>query len=640
MKNKENGIKMECNEVKMLLSEYIEGVTDVRKTKRLEEHLLKCDACRKEFSSLKASKEADSAEPAETWKDSADKIYEHIEISSLVDEILEPIEEPQPEEEAEKKLKTLLSDLNINIDIEDDEIPEVSDSVTEFDESEASDFSSLDKILKADSEFDISDNDDEKEEDGFDFESQKYLEPDLDLVPQTRKDNDAEFFDPGLNPDDEPDLSDIEEDFLGNGEDLGLDLSPDEKLDEENFEFNLDSDIEENFLENREDSDADVHLRSYDALIESETYERLDALFGEDTEPEMISEGEKKEGVSTYDSENFESEVTELLDNIFGKDPETDMKGVFENAGTEEKKKAHDMSEEEYDEETGNMTQIFDMGIPAGKFEKSEEEYDEEPGNMTQIFDMGIPAGEFEKPEEEHDEEPGNMTQIFDMGIPAGGFEKSEDEYDKESLLAPDIQPIDFAETRAEPVRKKNRMLVLTLLGGLIIFGGIIGYGLRTMGIHSFLSTARDAVVKIFYVGGDRLKPEISNLQKITVIKESVTGRFVENSKAGRLFVITGQIKNEDSGTPDFINMIGKIYVKGEVIAQTPVHSGNILSEGELSELDSDTIKKRLLNHSGYNHSTTDPESGNVFSFMIILFDRSDNPGEFTLEIARSSFQG
>lgn len=570
----------------MLLSEYIEGVTDVRKTKRLEEHLLKCDACRKEFSSLKASKEADSAEPAETWKDSADKIYEHIEISSLVDEILEPIEEPQPEEEAEKKLKTLLSDLNINIDIEDDEIPEVSDSVTEFDESEASDFSSLDKILKADSEFDISDNDDEKEEDGFDFESQKYLEPDLDLVPQTRKDNDAEFFDPGLNPDDEPDLSDIEEDFLGNGEDLGLDLSPDEKLDEENFEFNLDSDIEENFLENREDSDADVHLRSYDALIESETYERLDALFGEDTEPEMISEGEKKEGVSTYDSENFESEVTELLDNIFGKDPETDMKGVFENAGTEEKKKAHDMSEEEYDEETGNM------------------------------------------------------TQIFDMGIPAGGFEKSEDEYDKESLLAPDIQPIDFAETRAEPVRKKNRMLVLTLLGGLIIFGGIIGYGLRTMGIHSFLSTARDAVVKIFYVGGDRLKPEISNLQKITVIKESVTGRFVENSKAGRLFVITGQIKNEDSGTPDFINMIGKIYVKGEVIAQTPVHSGNILSEGELSELDSDTIKKRLLNHSGYNHSTTDPESGNVFSFMIILFDRSDNPGEFTLEIARSSFQG
>lgn len=60
---------MECNKARLLLSEYIDGFTDARKTKMLKKHLLECEACRQEFFSLRrlanqpAPKAVNSPEP-------------------------------------------------------------------------------------------------------------------------------------------------------------------------------------------------------------------------------------------------------------------------------------------------------------------------------------------------------------------------------------------------------------------------------------------------------------------------------------------------------------------------------------------------------------------------------------------------
>jgi hypothetical protein len=71
---------MECARSKELLSDYIDGILDARTKALVEEHLVVCEGCKEDFTSLKALvEEMGSMEPLETPRDFLEKVHERIE---------------------------------------------------------------------------------------------------------------------------------------------------------------------------------------------------------------------------------------------------------------------------------------------------------------------------------------------------------------------------------------------------------------------------------------------------------------------------------------------------------------------------------------------------------------------------------
>ena len=79
-----------------------------------------------------------------------------------------------------------------------------------------------------------------------------------------------------------------------------------------------------------------------------------------------------------------------------------------------------------------------------------------------------------------------------------------------------------------------------------------------------------------------------------------INSRFVENGTVGRLFVITGKIKNGYSDVRSFVKINGKLYSKGKFLEKTQmVFCGNLLTNAELTTLDMAAINQRLSQPGG-----------------------------------------
>ena len=71
---------MECEEIKKLLSEYIDDTLDMHRKRLIEEHLATCKACSEELVSLKAYiKELSSLKEVEAPEDFLEKVHERVE---------------------------------------------------------------------------------------------------------------------------------------------------------------------------------------------------------------------------------------------------------------------------------------------------------------------------------------------------------------------------------------------------------------------------------------------------------------------------------------------------------------------------------------------------------------------------------
>jgi len=116
-----------------------------------------------------------------------------------------------------------------------------------------------------------------------------------------------------------------------------------------------------------------------------------------------------------------------------------------------------------------------------------------------------------------------------------------------------------------------------------------------------------------------------------------VNGKFVENAKAGQLFVITGRVKNDYPHNRRFVKVTGTLFTKDKSAAKTAtVFCGNFLTDSELSSLDLAAINKRLMNRYGDKKSNLTIKPGQMIPFMIIFSKLPDNLDEFSVEVAES----
>jgi pilus assembly protein FimV len=183
----------------------------------------------------------------------------------------------------------------------------------------------------------------------------------------------------------------------------------------------------------------------------------------------------------------------------------------------------------------------------------------------------------------------------------------------------------DLEDTRPAPKKGISPAILIAIILAVIAAAGYGGYMLlNSMGI-SIPFISQPAPSK----GSDQGNLSIKSFD--------ISSKFVDNNKIGKLFVITGKVKNEYPMAIGSIRISGKIYTKDKVLAKTEtVFCGNILSDTDLSNADSATLKQRLQNKSGDNQINQKVLPGAAIPFMIVFTNLPANLEEFTTEVISS----
>ena len=176
----------------------------------------------------------------------------------------------------------------------------------------------------------------------------------------------------------------------------------------------------------------------------------------------------------------------------------------------------------------------------------------------------------------------------------------------------------------ATPSKKGMSKPLLVIL--IIVLIGAGGYGLYTlldsMGVH----LASPPTHKVQDPGNLKITPF------------DINSKFVDNNKIGKLFVITGKVKNEYPTNRGAIQVTGKLYTKDKKMAKAEtVFCGNMLSDIDQSNLDAAAIQQRLQNRMGDNHVNVQVKPGDAIPFMIVFTNLPENLDEFTLEVIAST---
>ena len=190
------------------------------------------------------------------------------------------------------------------------------------------------------------------------------------------------------------------------------------------------------------------------------------------------------------------------------------------------------------------------------------------------------------------------------------------------------VQPV-VAKTKSAMKKRVSKPLIVLLI--LVLLGG------GCYGIYVVLDFMN---IKIPFIS-DYFKPQILDpAGNLKIDTFDIDNTFVKNAKAGKLFVITGRIKNGYSDDRSFIRVTGELYTKGQILVQKKtVFCGNVLSDIELSNLEVAVIKKRLSNRLGDNKSNIRVKPGQELPFMIVFANLPGNLEEFAIE-AKGSVPG
>ncbi|MBU4343820.1 MAG: zinc-ribbon domain-containing protein [Desulfobacteraceae bacterium] len=182
-----------------------------------------------------------------------------------------------------------------------------------------------------------------------------------------------------------------------------------------------------------------------------------------------------------------------------------------------------------------------------------------------------------------------------------------------------------------EEVGKAKKRISTPILVALII-------ALLTGGAYGTYVVLKSMNIKIPFIS-DLVEPAVQDeAGNLKIIAFDIADKFIDNSKSGKLFIISGKVKNEYSGTRSFIRVTGKLYAKEKVLSKTAtICCGNVLSDQDLSDMDMNSINKRLLNPFGDNKSNVNVKPGKELPFMMVFPNIPDNIKEYTVEVAGSS---
>jgi predicted Zn finger-like uncharacterized protein len=180
----------------------------------------------------------------------------------------------------------------------------------------------------------------------------------------------------------------------------------------------------------------------------------------------------------------------------------------------------------------------------------------------------------------------------------------------------------------AGPKKKSSKIGVILLL--LLLLAAAVGgiyYAVMYMGIE------------IPYVS-EYLKPkpkDPAGTANLTTM--DINSKFIENSQSGRLFIITGKVRNGYGMRRNTIRLQGKLFTKGKVLVKTEFsYAGVQISDQELATLSIAEIKQALNATPAALDATGNVQPGQTLPFIVVFSDlpSAEQLDEFAVELISS----
>ncbi|WP_299980466.1 zinc-ribbon domain-containing protein [Desulfobacula sp.] len=421
--------------------------------------------------------------------------------------------------------------------------------------------------------------------------------------------------------------------------DLNLESFPD---DDDTLEEPSDFETEESDFSLKssdlETESSDLEMDETDLGMDETDLEVDDDFSFEETELEIDEDGESQELEFEESHWEFDGNGIEFEDS-----EEEDFDSIeFETI--EDEPASLDSTESEPDLKMEDETdlqasdyQTFDENLEDDSLAGEDEfelEFDIEDDSENEASDI---------PDDEMDEDLlETETELEDYSLEE---ETETDDYSlKEEIIEIDDTQEKAPVEKPEPVlgttprsRKKKKkplvgapvlvmLLIFFLVIGAYIASGMTGYKIP------YLSDIKIPFIEQYF---KKAVPEKLDVKPVPNQK-SVNGRFVTNSTAGTLFVITGRVENLSNIAYSHIEIRGALITKGKVEAKTKnTFCGNIITEEMLKTGNISDINKLLAIKKGNHNSNVNIKPGAGVPFMVVFSDLPEKLQNFTVKVIR-----
>jgi hypothetical protein len=106
----------------------------------------------------------------------------------------------------------------------------------------------------------------------------------------------------------------------------------------------------------------------------------------------------------------------------------------------------------------------------------------------------------------------------------------------------------------------------------------------------------------------------------------------------GKLFIISGEVKNSTSKTHHSVKVTVKLYATGKKLAKSKtVYAGNELSKEELASSDLVAINQHQANRLSSTGQPIQIKPGETIPFMIVIPNLPENLEEYKVMVSEST---
>lgn len=229
---------------------------------------------------------------------------------------------------------------------------------------------------------------------------------------------------------------------------------------------------------------------------------------------------------------------------------------------------------------------------------------------------------DFEDLEAEFHQDPQGLSNQADVEASAEEVEEKSAEEFPEDEISDSID-----SDRKKRSRSRTLLIFLVIILGIIgLAFAMIKYGPNLIPDSILPEKEPSDIPKTVDLGASRL--EIL----------TVDGSFVDSEKAGRLFVISGKVRNNYPTGRSFILVKGCILNdKGKTVKEMAAFAGNMFREEKLKSLPMEAVVSAMQNRQGADNHNVNVKSGTTMDFMIVFDNLPDNMSEFTVGVISSS---
>jgi predicted Zn finger-like uncharacterized protein len=220
-----------------------------------------------------------------------------------------------------------------------------------------------------------------------------------------------------------------------------------------------------------------------------------------------------------------------------------------------------------------------------------------------------------------------------------GDEEEDEDEEDEEFEEDEDEgEDLDDLGLDEEPATKGGSRKILVLLLLVILLGGLsaAGWYYKDAVLGMFLEqTAPANKSEAATTEESEAEPPVSPDEEVKGIGlQNVRQYYLDNEKAGQLFVVEGKAVNNFDTPKEMIKVQADLYDgKGNALASKTVTCGNTLSMYQLQVESPEAVEKALAAEVGILANNTYLKTGMSTPFMIVFFNPPPEVREFQVKV-------